>query len=181
MVFGKLNYMMQMNQWQWMYGDRRTSEYIIGLHNFGDVARANIQNGFMCYPCVDYENKKEYSSWKILHSHLLQKGFMPSYNCWTKHGEREVMMEDNEEEENDDMYPEYSDTAMGEAEDEEIGEDEDEEASNEPADDLRRVIVDAYREAESVNEKQKLKDMLEDHKKTCTQIAKMATQSSVQH
>jgi hypothetical protein len=67
----------------------------------------------MCCPCVDRGNKKEYSSWKILHSHLLQKGFMPSYNYWTKHRERGVIMEDNEEEEDDDMYPEYSDTATG--------------------------------------------------------------------
>jgi hypothetical protein len=104
-----------------MYGDRRTSEFIEGLHNFGDVAQANIQNGFMCCPCVDCENKKEYSSWKILHSHLLKKGFMPSYNCWTKHGERGVMMEDNEEEQDDDMYPKYGDTATREAEDEEQG------------------------------------------------------------
>jgi hypothetical protein len=97
-----------------MYGDRRTFEFIEGLRNFGDVARENIQNGFMCCPCVDCGNKKEYSSWKILHSHLLRKGFMPSYNCWIKHGERGVIMEDNEEEENDDMYPEYGDTATGE-------------------------------------------------------------------
>jgi hypothetical protein len=69
----------------------------------------------MCCPCVDCGNKKEYSSWKILHSHLLQKGFMLSYNCWTKHGERGVIMEDNEEEEDDDMYPEYGDTATEEA------------------------------------------------------------------
>jgi hypothetical protein len=55
------------------------------------------------------------------------------------------------------MYPEYGDTATGE--------DEDEEASDEPTDDLRRAIVDAHREAESVNEKRKLKGMLEDHKK----------------
>jgi hypothetical protein len=50
MVFGKLNYMMQMNQRQLMYSDRRTSEYIEGLRNFSDVARANIQNSFMCCP-----------------------------------------------------------------------------------------------------------------------------------
>jgi hypothetical protein len=75
------------------------------------------------------------------------------------------MMEDNEEEEDDDMYPEYGDVAMGEAEDKGTGEAKDEEASDEPADDLRRAIVDAHREAESVNEKQKLKGMLEDHKK----------------
>jgi hypothetical protein len=93
------------------------------------------------------------------------------------------MMEDNEEEEcdDDDMYPEYGDTAMGEAEDEEIGEAEDEEALDDPADDLCRAIVDAHREAESVNEKRKLKGMLEDHTKSYTQIAKMATQISVPH
>jgi hypothetical protein len=74
-------------------------------------------------------------------------------------------MEDNEEEEDDDMYPEYGDTATGEAEAEGTGEAEDEEASDEADDDLRRAIVDAHREAESVNEKRKLKGMLEDHKK----------------
>ena len=33
---------------QWMYGNRRTSEYIKGVHNFLEVAEANKQNGFMC-------------------------------------------------------------------------------------------------------------------------------------
>jgi hypothetical protein len=75
------------------------------------------------------------------------------------------MMEDNEEEEDDDMYPKYGDTAMGEAEDEGTGEAKDEEASDKPADDLRRAIVDAHSDAESVNEKRKLKGMLEDPKK----------------
>ena len=52
---------------------------------------------------------------------------MPSYNCWTKHGEKGVMMEDNEEEEDDDdpIFPdeeeEYGDTAM---EDNEEGDEE---------------------------------------------------------
>jgi hypothetical protein len=34
---------------------------------------------------------------------------MPSYNCWTKHGERGVMMEYNKEEDDDNypMFPEY--------------------------------------------------------------------------
>jgi hypothetical protein len=87
------------------------------------------------------------------------------------------MMEDNEEEQNDDNYmcPEYSGNARGEAEDEEV--------PDEPIidDDLRRVIVDAQTEAESALEKLKLEQMLEDHKKSCTQLAKMGTQSSVPH
>ena len=65
---------------------------------------------------------------------------MPHYNVWTKHGERGVMLEGNEEEEDNDnyhpMYPEHGDTAMGEAKDQEATDDV-------PDDDLRRVIVDA--------------------------------------
>ena len=90
-------------------GNRRTSEYIKGVHNFLKVAEANKQNGFMCCPCSICGNMKSYSDRKILHTHLLYKGFMPHYNVWTKHGEIGVMMEDIEEEEDDDNYvpPEY--------------------------------------------------------------------------
>ena len=107
-----------MNQ-QWMYGDRRTSEYIKGLRNFLEVAEANKQNGFRCCPCPICGNTKPYSNSKTLHIHLLEKGFMPHYNVWTKHGERRVVIEDNEEEEDDDNYPppKYSDAATREAED----------------------------------------------------------------
>ena len=91
---------------------------------------------------------------------------MPSYNCWTKHGERGVMMEDNEEEEDDDNYPmfpeEYGDTAMEDNE-EEGGEEQ--RASDEPADGLGRIISDAKRECDTEKEKLKLEAMLEDHKK----------------
>ena len=70
-------------------------------------------------------------------------------------------MEDNEEEEDDDnyhnMYPEYGDTATGG--------DEDQEAPDEPADDdLGRAITDAQEECETEKEKEKLEQMLKDHK-----------------
>src|SRR4051812_27441130 len=170
--------MMQMNR-QWMYGKRGTTEFISGLTNFLDVAESNKDNGFIWCPCVDCQNKKSYSVRKTVHSHLLRKGFMASYNCWTKHGERGVMMEDVDEEYEDDdnyMFPEYGDTERGEAEDEE-----------EPADDhiidddLRRCITDIHREANTVEEKKKLQRMLDDQKKNCTQLAKMTTQSWVPH
>ena len=144
----------------WMYGDRRLPEFITGLRNFIGVAQANSLNGFMCCPCVNCQNKKDYSSSKTLHSHLLRFGFMPSYNCWTKHGERGVMMEENEEDEDDDsypMFPEYGDTATGGA--------EDEEAPDEPADDLGRVIADAKSDCETEKERLKFEQMLEDHNK----------------
>ncbi|KAK1630907.1 hypothetical protein QYE76_005222 [Lolium multiflorum] len=51
--------------------------------------------------------------------HLLRHGFMPSYNCWTKHGERGVRMEEDEEGDDiiDDNYPDhFGDTFMEDAE-----------------------------------------------------------------
>ena len=103
---------------QWMYADRLSNEYIQGVHSFLNVVEANMRNGFMCCPCRVYRNEKDYSSLKTLHIHLIRSGFMSGYNCWTKHGERGVMMEDNEEEENDDnyssMFPEYGGNARGE-------------------------------------------------------------------
>ena len=130
--------------------DRRTSEYMAGLKKFLDVAEANKMNNFMPCPCVDCRNVKGYSKRFALHSHLILKGFMPSYYCWTKHGERGVMMEDNEEEEDDDNYPVFpednDDTAMEDNE-EEGGEEQ--RASDEPGDGLGRVISDAKRDCET--------------------------------
>ena len=62
-------------------------------------------------------------------------------------------MEDNEEEEDEDIYPnhgfsEYDGTPMGE--------EDEEEASDEPADDLGRAIADAKRNRASEKEKKKL-------------------------
>jgi hypothetical protein len=35
---------------------------------------------------------------KSFHDHLFKRGSMPNYFVWTKHGERGVIMEDDEEE-----------------------------------------------------------------------------------
>ena len=91
---------MQMSH-PWMYADRLSTEYREGVHSFLRVAEANKRDGFMCCPCRACRNEKDYSSSRTIHVHLIQSGFMSGYNCWTKHGERGVMMEDNEEEEND--------------------------------------------------------------------------------
>ena len=60
---------------------------------------------------------KDYSNSRTIHYHLFENGFMPGYNCWTKHGERGVIMEDNEEEEDNDNYPMFTEhggtTTMG--------------------------------------------------------------------
>src|SRR3954462_1137728 len=123
----------------------------------------------MCCPCGVCKNNKSYSNSKDIHLHLFKHGFMSGYNCWTKHGERGVLMEENEEDEDDDRYPgflpEYDGT-MGEHNEEQEKEQEGEEkASHKPDDELRCVIVDAQRGCESEREKLKSNRMLEDHKK----------------
>ena len=86
-----------------MYGDRRTAAYREGVHSFRDAADANKHGGgYMFCPCVECRNEKDYTSSRVIQSHLLRSGFMSGYNVWTKHGERGVMMEDDDEEENDD-------------------------------------------------------------------------------
>ena len=108
----------------WMYNaDRRSKEFIDGVHYFLRVAEKNKRDGFIYCPCALCQNLKEYSSSRNIHSHLLKSGFMPNYICWTKHGENGIMMEEGEEEqlEPDDIiaqYGDFGDTAMGEAEDE---------------------------------------------------------------
>ena len=74
-------------------------------------------------------------------------------------------MEDGEEEDDDNnyhhMFPEYSDTAM-EDNGEEGGE---ERASDEPADELGRVISDAKRDYDTENERLQFEKMLQNHNK----------------
>ena len=150
---------------QWMYEDRRSAQFINGVHSFLQVAEANKRDGFMCCPCGVCKNDKTYSNSRDIHIHLFTSGFMSGYNCWTKHRERGVLMEENEEEEDDDNYhgfPEYGGTTMGEENEEQEAE---EEASHEPADDFGRAIADAKRNCESEREKLKFDRMLEDHKK----------------
>ena len=107
----------------WMYGNRLDAAFREGVKSFLLVAERNRnRKGFMCCPCVDCRNEKDYSSSRDIQSHLLRRGFMPGYNVWTKHGEEGVMMEDGDEEDNDDyyrsMFPEYGDTAMEDNEEE---------------------------------------------------------------
>ncbi|XP_037444808.1 uncharacterized protein LOC119313103, partial [Triticum dicoccoides] len=148
-----------------MYGNRLSGEFTTGLKDFLVVANANKQGGFVICPCVICKNQKGYSSSRDVHMHLLRHGFMPSYNCWTKHGERGVIME--EDEEGDDFIDEsylahFGDTFMEDSEGEGEGE---EEARDDPVDDLGRTIADARRRCETEKERENLDRMLEDHRK----------------
>jgi len=51
----------------------------------------------MYCPCTVCKNLKEYSCSKTLHTHLFKSSFVPNHICWTKHGERGVVMDGGEE------------------------------------------------------------------------------------
>ncbi|XP_066308224.1 uncharacterized protein [Miscanthus floridulus] len=148
----------------WMYNaDRRSQDFIEGLHYFLGVAEANKRDGFMCCPCALCKNLKEYSSSMSLHSHLLKSGFMSNYICWTKHGESGVMMEEGEGEDLDiddiiAQYGAFDDTTMG-------GDEEEVAVEDDLGDALGDAIRDAQQEWESEKEKVKFERMLEDHRK----------------
>jgi hypothetical protein len=152
----------------WMYGDRCTAAYREGVHSFRDAAEANKHGGgFMFCPYVECRNVKDHTCSRVIQSHLLWSGFMSGYNVWTKHGERGVMMEDNDKEENADdnyrsMFHEYADTTMEDNEEEDQGE---EREPDEPADDLGRVISDARRGCDIEKERLQFEQMLQDHNK----------------
>ncbi|WVZ83355.1 hypothetical protein U9M48_030513 [Paspalum notatum var. saurae] len=98
--------------------------------------------GFISCPCIDCKNEKEYSSSKALHDHLMRRGFMPGYVCWTKHGELGVLQgeDDDEEEGNIDFtqFNSFADTLMGDADDEDT------------TDALAQMLHDAKEEAGTI-------------------------------
>ena len=62
--------------------------------------------GFVRCPYKFCKNEKDYSSSRTIHSHLFNSGFMPNYYVWTKHGEREIVLDNNVEE--DDRIPDFA-------------------------------------------------------------------------
>ena len=143
-----------------MYADRRSKEFIDGVHYFLRVAEANRQRGFICCPCNKCKNQKEYSASRTIHFHLFESGFMPSYNCWTSHGEQGVEMEEDEVE--DDNIPDFA-QYVG-FEENQTGEEEIAADGNDVADDLGQMLQDAREDCESEKEAHKLDKMLEDHR-----------------
>nr|CAH66060.1 OSIGBa0091B08.1 [Oryza sativa] len=115
---------------QWMYADRRSKEFIEGVHYFLRVAKANKRNGFICCPCNKCKNQKEYSVSRTIYFHLFKSGFMPSYNCWTSNGEQGVEVEEDEAE--DENIPDWAPDA----------------GDNDAADDLGQMLQDAKEDCE---------------------------------
>jgi hypothetical protein len=99
---------------------------------------------------------------------------MVNYMVWTKHNERGVAMEDNNEEDGHNI----PDWATGQAFADTLMEDGDEEETLEDdhVDDLGQVLQNAHRDYKNDNEKAKLQRMIEDQRKLlypyCKQVDK---------
>ena len=143
--------------------NRRSTELIDGVHEFIKVAEKHKYGGFVRYPCKNCKNEKDYSSSRTIHSDLFSSGFMPNYYVWTKHGEREIMLDNNEEEE-EDMIPDFAcnysafsyDTAMGEPEEDTEG--------HIVEDDLGQILCEDEEICEIEKESRDPKHMLEDYR-----------------
>ena len=91
---------MYMTEW-------RSMEFIDGVHEFKKVAENHKYGGFVRCPCKNCKNENDCSSSRTNHSNLISSGFMPNYYVWTKHGERGIMLDNNEKEE-EDRIPDFT-------------------------------------------------------------------------
>jgi hypothetical protein len=84
---------------EWMYiGNRVSQRFIEGLETFLETAveykkPKNMSDvHYICCPCADCYNDKKTRDMVEIHEHLLVRGFMSGYTCWTEHDEyKEVL------------------------------------------------------------------------------------------
>ena len=142
--------------------DRRSMEFIDGVHEFIKVAENHKYGGFVRCPCKNYKNEKDYSSSRTIHSHLFNSGFVPNYTIWTKNGETGTMLDNNEEEE--DMIPDFAANYGVFFEDAAMGEPEEETEGHIVEDNLGQMLCEAEEVCEKEKELRDPKPMLEDYR-----------------
>ena len=75
----------------WIYTENRLrNEFKDGLLGFLETAdqdRLRREGKWTCYPCLMSENCKNIKSTTEIQTHLIKRGFMLGYACWSKHGE----------------------------------------------------------------------------------------------
>ncbi|XP_023729236.2 uncharacterized protein LOC111876911 [Lactuca sativa] len=80
-----------MDRSYWMYGLKRScDEYLACLSGFLKVAEENRVNkgeSYIWCPCVDCQNCCMYTDSAKIEEHLIVRGFMRDYTCWSRHGE----------------------------------------------------------------------------------------------
>ncbi|KAL4573860.1 hypothetical protein LXL04_020680 [Taraxacum kok-saghyz] len=86
-----------MDRSHWMYRLKRSDDgYLVRLAGFLKAAEENrVKKGesYIWCPCVDCKNCQK-SVYVKVEEHLILRGFMPDYTCWSRHGE--IMVGRNE-------------------------------------------------------------------------------------
>ncbi|GJY75793.1 reverse transcriptase domain-containing protein [Tanacetum coccineum] len=80
-----------MNRSKWMYNIRRSDpSYLKGVQDFLTFAannRVNSGDAGIYYPCIKYKNFVRLKNIKYIEYHLITRGFVQKYTCWSRHGE----------------------------------------------------------------------------------------------
>ena len=80
-----------MDRQNWMYDiSRSTPEYLKGVQTFLAFAEANRASSGARYiwcPCKDCKNVCKFNNTSVIEGHLIRRGFMHKYTCWSQHGE----------------------------------------------------------------------------------------------
>ena len=80
-----------------MYDGNRSSErYLSGVSDFIRAAeehKLNRPEQYICCPCKDCENVRMFENPEQIEDHLIRRGFIEQYTCWTRHGEQQTIQE----------------------------------------------------------------------------------------
>ncbi len=71
-----------------------TPEYREGVTEFvyfADNDRKIRMSKYMLCPSADYKNEKIFDESSWVHSHLIHRGFVDHYRCWSKYGEQKTL------------------------------------------------------------------------------------------
>nr|GEV60532.1 hypothetical protein [Tanacetum cinerariifolium] len=83
-----------MDRHKWMYEiGHAEEEYVTGVQSFlkfADTNRLNNGDLTICFPCADCKNLLKYSDTSTIERHLITRGFVRKYTCWSRHGELHV-------------------------------------------------------------------------------------------
>ena len=78
-----------------------TGAFIAGVTEYLEAAKehmAHTKNQWVTCPCKDYKNMMSNEDLDQIQGHLIKRGFMKDYTCWSNHGEDPITEDDDYEE-----------------------------------------------------------------------------------
>ena len=69
--------------------NRATEVYLDGVAEFLTAAEENVvhtKDPWVLCPCCDCKNIKSFANVTQIQTHLIKRGFVAGYECWSHHG-----------------------------------------------------------------------------------------------